>query len=301
MDIIDIHPHVISTDQTKYPFAPISGKLSHWVEERPVTTEEMLKQMDAAGVAKSVLVHASTATATITAMRPTRPQRIPTALRRSAASMCGLRSPERLNYWVRERHMTGLRIFTSGSAMADDSAWIDDPITMPAWEAANELAIPVCLQMKATGFPHLQTIVKRFPNLRVILDHLAHPPSEDGPPYRAAAEFWKLAAYPNVYLKLTAHNFKEFNEGSGSSESFIKACVDAFGPATSRGGRIFPRPKGRSRVSSRSRNASSHFRRKRRNARFCTIPVHRFIPPSQRRRRRRHERHRRTAGDRHGS
>jgi L-fuconolactonase len=245
VEIIDIHPHVISTDQKRYPFAPISGKLSHWVEERPVTTEEMLAQMDAAGIAKSVLVHASTAygydnsyAADSAAAHPDRFTSVCCVDVRAADA------PERLRYWIRDRHMTGLRIFTSGSAEADDSAWIDDPVTMPAWEAASELAIPVCLQMKATGFPHLQTILKRFPTLPVILDHLAHPPSNDGPPYRAAEEFWKLAAFPNVYLKLTAHNFKEFAEGAGSPQTFIQTCLDAFGADHIAWGSNFPSSKG---------------------------------------------------------
>jgi L-fuconolactonase len=245
VDIIDIHPHVISADHARYPFAPISGKLSHWVEERPVTTEAMLTEMDAAGIAKSVLVHASTAygydnsyAADSAAAHPERFTAVCCVDVRAADA------PQRLRYWIRERHMTGLRIFTSGSAQADDSAWIDDPITLPAWEAAAELAIPVCLQMKASGFPHLQTILERFPKLPVILDHLAHPPSIDGPPYGAAAEFWKLAAFSNVYLKLTAHNFKEFAEGAGSTQTFIAACIDAFGADHIAWGSNFPSSKG---------------------------------------------------------
>jgi predicted TIM-barrel fold metal-dependent hydrolase len=245
VDIIDIHPHVISADPARYPFAPISGKLSHWVEERPVTTEEMLVQMGAAGIAKSVLVHASTAygydnsyAADSAAAHPDRFTAVCCVDVRAADA------PDRLRYWIRERHMTGLRIFTSGSAQADDSAWIDDPITLPAWEAAAELEIPVCLQMKAGGFPHLQTILKRFPKLPVILDHLAHPPSNDGPPYAAAEEFWKLAAFPAVYLKITAHNFKEFAEGAGTPQTFIQACVDRFGAHRIAWGSNFPSSKG---------------------------------------------------------
>jgi predicted TIM-barrel fold metal-dependent hydrolase len=245
VDIIDIHPHVISADHTRYPFAPISGKLSHWVEERPVTTEEMLVQMDAAGIARSVLVHASTAygydNSYASDSAAAHPDRFTSVC---CVDVRAADAPERLRYWIRERQMTGLRIFTSGSAQADDSAWIDDPITMPAWEAAAELAIPVCLQMKASGFPHLQTILKRFPKVPVILDHLAHPPASDGPPYAAAAELWKLAAFPTVYLKLTAHNFKEFAEGAGTAQTFIAACIERFGADHIAWGSNFPSSKG---------------------------------------------------------
>ena len=58
--IIDIHPHVISTDDTRYPRAPIGGHQSDWSRERPVPYEKMIVVMDAAGIAKSALVQAST-------------------------------------------------------------------------------------------------------------------------------------------------------------------------------------------------------------------------------------------------
>src|SRR6267143_5445572 len=58
--IVDIHPHVISTDETHYPRVPIGGHQSDWSRERPVPYEKMITAMDAAGIAKSALVQAST-------------------------------------------------------------------------------------------------------------------------------------------------------------------------------------------------------------------------------------------------
>ena len=43
---IDIHPHVISKDEERYPRAPLGGKQSDWSRERPVGAEEMLAAMD---------------------------------------------------------------------------------------------------------------------------------------------------------------------------------------------------------------------------------------------------------------
>ena len=59
-DIIDIHPHVISSDLQKYPRAPLGGKASTWSESRPVTWQQLLEQMDKAGIAKAAIVQAST-------------------------------------------------------------------------------------------------------------------------------------------------------------------------------------------------------------------------------------------------
>jgi len=58
--IIDIHPHVISTDTLRYPNAPVGGHKSDWSRERPVSAEQMIAAMDRACISKSVLVQAST-------------------------------------------------------------------------------------------------------------------------------------------------------------------------------------------------------------------------------------------------
>ena len=35
--IIDVHPHIISNDDAKYPITPLGGKRSKWSAERPIT------------------------------------------------------------------------------------------------------------------------------------------------------------------------------------------------------------------------------------------------------------------------
>ena len=57
---IDTHSHVICTDTARYPNAPVGGQKSDWSRERPVSAEQMIAAMDEAGIAKSVLVQAST-------------------------------------------------------------------------------------------------------------------------------------------------------------------------------------------------------------------------------------------------
>ena len=56
MTIVDIHPHIISDDETLYPPAPLFGKRSDWSQERPNTVEALIAAMDEAGVAKAAVV-----------------------------------------------------------------------------------------------------------------------------------------------------------------------------------------------------------------------------------------------------
>ena len=58
--IIDVHPHIISNDDKKYPITPIGGKRSKWSAERPITFEQMVAAMNEAGVDKAAIVHSST-------------------------------------------------------------------------------------------------------------------------------------------------------------------------------------------------------------------------------------------------
>src|SRR5882724_13492548 len=60
MKIIDTHLHAISSDTDTYPIAPIGGHQSAWSRERPVDIAGVLRAMDAAGIAKAVVVQAST-------------------------------------------------------------------------------------------------------------------------------------------------------------------------------------------------------------------------------------------------
>jgi len=152
---------------------------------------------------------------------------------------------ERLAYWVNERGMAGFRIFAAGAALdAESGAWLADASTFPAWETARELRVPVCIQTRPNRLPMIRTLLERFPDVAIILDHLAHPPVEDGPPYAAAREFFALAAYPNLYLKLTEGNFADLRTGRATARSFLERTVEVFGADRIAWGSNFPQSPG---------------------------------------------------------
>jgi predicted TIM-barrel fold metal-dependent hydrolase len=172
LTIVDVHEHVFSPDRERYPFAPLQGRIAPFVAERPVAAEAMLDEMDAAGVARAVLVQASTAygydNAYAADSAAAHPQRF------AAVCCIDVRAPdaaERLRYWIRERGMNGVRLINPGGAAAEDAGWVDDPATFPAWEAAAGLRVPVALQLKSGGLVRLPALLARFPDVRVIVDH----------------------------------------------------------------------------------------------------------------------------------
>jgi predicted TIM-barrel fold metal-dependent hydrolase len=124
--------------------------------------------------------------------------------------------------------------------MPGQAGWLDDPRAFPAWRKAEEEGIPVCLQMTAAGIPQVVNVLERFPSLRVILDHLARPVLDDGPPYKAANALLDLARYPHVYLKVTERNFVGSRTGQATPETFFGRLVADFGASHIAWGSNYP-------------------------------------------------------------
>ena len=241
---IDIHPHVIANDEKRYPLAPLGGHQSDWSRTRPVTYEQMITAMDAAGVDRAALVQASTCygydNSYVTAAVAACPSRFTGVF---SVDVLAPDAVEKMRHW-RDKGLTGMRLFTIGSTMETQADWIDDPKVYPAWKAADDLGLPICMQMSQTALPQLIAMVKRFPDVKVIVDHLARPVLEDGPPYAAAASLFNLAQYPGIHLKVTPRVFTECRRGKATPESFFKKLVGEFGAARIAWGSNYPASEG---------------------------------------------------------
>lgn len=228
-ELIDIHPHVISTDTARYPRAPIGGHQSTWSQDRPVSVEQLIAEQDRAGIRKAALVQASTCyghdNSYVADAVNAHPERFAGVF---SCDILASDAVETMAHWM-AKGLTGLRLFTTGSTMPGQAGWLDDPRSFPGWQKAEEESIPVCLQMTAAGIPQLVNVLERFPRLCVILDHLARPVQEDGPPYKAASSLWDLARYPTVYLKVTERNLVGARAGQATPETFFGRLVDDFG------------------------------------------------------------------------
>jgi L-fuconolactonase len=244
MPVIDIHPHIISPDTKKYPLAPLGGKQSTWSEERPTTYQDMIKAMDEAGVDRSALVHSSTAYGYDNSYVADAVAAVPS--RFTGVYSIDVLAPDAIKTfddWL-GRGCTGMRLFTTGSTLPDQATFFAEPKSYPFWEHAAAKNIPVCMQMKQEGLPLLREIMDRFPKVTIILDHLARAPFEDGPPYSAAAEFFDLVKYKQVFLKITPSNWGAKKWGKGTPDTFFGKVVDTFGASRIAFGSNFPNSPG---------------------------------------------------------
>jgi L-fuconolactonase len=241
--IIDIHPHIISPDLKRYPRSPLGGKQSDWSATRPVSLEQLIAAMDATGIAKAAIVQASTCyghdnsyVADAVAAHPKRFTGV------FSADVFAPDATIKMRHWM-ERGLTGMRLFTFGSTMSEQASF-DDAKSFPAWTYAADHGLSICMQMSASGIPQLTKMIERFPKVKVLLDHMARPTLDDGPPFAAAASLFGLARYPSVYLKLTKRNFEQAQSGRATVATFFPKLVAEFGAQRLAWGSNYPSSEG---------------------------------------------------------
>jgi predicted TIM-barrel fold metal-dependent hydrolase len=244
LDVIDSHTHVISPDKARYPLAPIGGHQSDWSQARPVDHDGLVAAMDKAGISKAVVVQASTvyghdASYVAEALRA-HPDRFVGVFSIDAMAADAV---DQMKRWL-DQGFVGIRLFTTGSTMPGQAYWLGDPQSYPVWAYAEANQIPVCLQMTMDGIPMLRGLLERFPQVRVLLDHLARPDLSDGPPYARAKALFDLVNFPGVYLKLTNRTLVAAGEGASTATAFISHAVAQFGAERILWGSNFPAAEG---------------------------------------------------------
>jgi predicted TIM-barrel fold metal-dependent hydrolase len=205
------------------------GKRSDWSKERPTTVETLIAAMDEAGVARAAVVHSSTTygfdNSYVVDGCAKYAERLVAV---GSVDVLQADAPQVIRGWA-ERGLAGLRLFTGGSTKEFDPSELDDPRSFPAWELCGELGLPMCIQTGPIGLPQVTALARRFPNVRIVLDHLARPEVADGAPYAKAQSLFDLAELPNIYLKLTPRIFGDVKKDQASAETFFPRVVDAFG------------------------------------------------------------------------
>lgn len=237
---IDIHPHVISDDEVRYPPAPLFGKRSDWSQERPCVVETLIAAMDEAGVAKAAVVHSSTTYGFDNSYVVDACNRYPDRL--IAVGSVDVRASdavETIKSWT-DRGLAGLRIFTGGSTKDFDPTELEDESAYPAWELLGELGLTMSIQTGPVGLPQVRSLAERFPNVPIILDHLGRPEVADGPPYAAAQSLFDLAEIPSIHLKLTPRIMGDSVKGAATAETFFPKLVEVFGARRLAWGSNFP-------------------------------------------------------------
>lgn len=224
--IVDSQVHIWAADSPERPW-PARHK-PHRPE--PITAEDLLREMTAAGVDRVVLVPPSwegERNDVVLAAARAHPRRF-AAMGRLDPEAPGSR--EALRAWRAHPGMLGLRftfhrpslqpLLTEGRA-----DWV--------WAEAERLGIPVMLTCPHAIIDHVERIAVRHPALRLTLDHLGLlPGTRDEEAFRDFGRVLALARLPNLAVKASALPcYTSDTWPYRRLHGRVRQAVDAFGPA----------------------------------------------------------------------
>ena len=238
IEVIDAHLHV--WDETAAGKDP--GPMAVGYSAQSVATLELFQDyMEEAGVRKAVFVqpwfyHWDNSYLTRSIHRA--PERF--------RGVCvidprGPQAPVELRKW-RAQGITGIRLraFRPGEGPVG-GPWFGTDETLPLWEAFAETGTIVTALWPGRQVTRLHGLLARFPNVRVIIDHLNKPVPSEGveqPRFQALLE---LASLPTVHVKLSGfHHWCLDRYPYPSAMPFVQAAVAAFGADRCMWGSDFP-------------------------------------------------------------
>lgn len=226
MLIIDSQVHIWAPETIAKPYTRVDASTPH--RPIPLGHEELLREMNGAGVERCVLVP------------PTwEDDRNDTSLeaanlypnRFAVMGKIKLTAPESrglLATWKNQPHMLGVRmVFNQGRS----NQWLEDGTADWFWDAAERYDVPV-MAFAPNAVPKLGKIAERHPELRMIIDHMGLSSALRGKSLEpAVADIIKLARLKNVAVKVSALPcYVAEAYPYPTLHPLVRRVVDAFGP-----------------------------------------------------------------------
>ena len=226
MQIIDSQVHIWAPETPEKPWDRVDAAKPHRPD--PLGHEELLREMDGAGVARAVLVPPTwEADRNDTSLEAARlhPERFAVMGR---LTLDDPESRERMAAWKDQPGMLGIRLTFHRGRYRN---WLEDDTIDWFWEAAERYDVPV-MALAPHALPKLGEIAARHPGLRLCIDHMGLNSSLIGKPLAPIVDgVVKLAALPNVAVKASALPcYSTENYPYPSLHAQIRRVVDAFGP-----------------------------------------------------------------------
>jgi L-fuconolactonase len=226
MLIIDSQVHIWAPETPEKPYATEDASRPH--RAVPLGHEELLREMDNAGVQRCILVPPTWEDdrndTSIEAAR-LHPDRF------AVMGKIKIHRPESRGLmagWKNQPHMLGIRMtFNFGRS----KQWLVDGTADWFWVAAERYDIPVMV-FAPNDVPKLGEIAEHHPGLRMIVDHMGLNSSLRGKSLEpAVADTLKLARLKNVAVKLSAlPSYVDEPYPFPTLHPIVRRAVDAFGP-----------------------------------------------------------------------
>jgi len=188
--MIDSHVHVWK-HSARFPFAQGAN-----VPDFDLSAEDLLALMVANGVARTVLIqviHYRWDNRYLLDVLHRYPGKFHGVCRVNPEDPA---APDRLSE-LTEAGCHGLRLSPGASAASD---WFRGPLMPALWKRCADLKVPMTLLLPASRLPDAGVWIERYPDLDVVIDHMADVPSGDT---KQSELLLALARYPRVYIKIS--------------------------------------------------------------------------------------------------
>lgn len=232
--LIDSHMHLFAGDPGRFPYN--TGSYA----PKPLPVEEYVKFVPKAHIDHTVIVHPEPyqddhryleycfahepsphffkGTCLFDPIDPKTPKRIEVLMLRNQGRIVALR--------IHEIHPAGTPSTTTGVIRDRD---LKDPQMAVTWRAAHDLGLAIQLHCIPHYAPQIGELAAKFPDMPIVLDHLARPGQGTSEEYE---QVLKLATLPRAYMKYSSTGVE-----SASREPFphrdakplVKRVYEAFG------------------------------------------------------------------------
>ncbi|MEJ0023825.1 MAG: amidohydrolase family protein [Alphaproteobacteria bacterium] len=235
--LFDTHVHFHSNDPVKYPFrADMAPALRADTIAHPVTPDILFKIWDDAGVERGCGVQLNFAYYTdnryLLAVAEKYPNRISPIVVLEPADPA---TPAALEAMAKAYGVSGVRFAGSPDA-AGNYLFLSDG-AKGAWETADDLGLAVVLlpvrpdqpQILPAAMKRIGVLADKYPNVRIVLDHVGFPVAENSPTFGFSAEHLALVAHKNVYYKYTTFLMAQLRTAGVPLKDFLNYAVGVYG------------------------------------------------------------------------
>jgi predicted TIM-barrel fold metal-dependent hydrolase len=192
------------------------------------SAEEMLKEMDAAGVDRAVIVPptwAGDSNDWALEVATRYPKRFAVVGRFDAKAR---NAREQLAGWLKQKHMLGVRMSFHVKPFVD---WLDDGSLDWFWAECDRLALPVMALMPGLA-DRLKPVLARHPELKLVIPHMACVLDAHGAEaFVGLEDLLALARYPNLTVMVSsAPCFSNEAYPFADLAPYLRRIYDVYGP-----------------------------------------------------------------------
>ena len=227
MFIADAQVHIWAAETPERPWVPNAAKPPRDV---PFGAEDLLREMDAAGVNRTVLVPSSSYDANRNDLALEAAQRHPD--RFAIMGRFDTEAPDarsQIATWRKQPGMLGLRCSFNKPQW---TAALDEGRVDWLWEESERAGVPIMLMVRYEQLRLVDRIAARHPGLKLVIDHLGLPTGKkDEEAFRDFDQLLPIAKRPNVAAKASAlPAYTSDSYPYRRVHPYLRRAYDAFGP-----------------------------------------------------------------------